>query len=411
MGVSGIGRERFLAQASRILASSLDLQATLQSVADLAVPFLGDWCVVDTLEEGVIRRRAVSAIPEDQAFEEEMCHYAPDPDQPRGVSRVIHGMGSERIHSVTDDRLVTAARGEAHLAFMRRLAPVSYLCVPLIARGQMLGSLMLLTTRSDRHYDEIDQALGEDLASRAALAVDNARLYERAEAALQVKDRFLAMVSHELRTPLNSVNLWCGLMRMKQDDPGIIERGLDAIQAGVRTQSRLIDDLLDVVRISSGKLSVDKEEMALADVVMEAVELVRPQAAAKQIMLLIDTQGESALLRVHVDRGRLRQAVLNLLTNAIKFTHAGGAIEVRIERAGEGARVVVRDDGCGITREDLPRVFEPFYQVDGGSASRGGLGLGLTIVRQLVELHGGAVSVDSEGLGRGTTFRIQLPAA
>jgi signal transduction histidine kinase len=328
------------------------------------------------------------------------------------VARVLGGLGSERVHALSDERLVAASRGEAHLAFLRRLAPVSYMCIPMVARGQMLGSMMLLTTRSLRRYDEIDQTLGEDLASRAALAMDNARLYERAEAAIVAKDRFLAMVSHELRTPLNAVNLWCGFMRMKPGDRETVERGLDAIQAGVRAQARLIDDLLDVVRASSGKLHVDKQDMVLADVVMEAVELVRPQAAAKQITLLIDTHGESAQLRVHADRGRLRQAVLKPAHERAQVHQPGrrgrGAARARRRRrARGGARRRARHHARGSTAR-LRAVLSGRWAER--VARRPGPGA-LTIVHQLVELHGGAVSVDSEGPGRGTTFRIELPAA
>jgi signal transduction histidine kinase/CheY-like chemotaxis protein len=409
MGVTGVGRERFLADASRILASSLDLREILKSVAELVVPYLADWCVVDLLEDGQIRRSAIAQCDGDAEMEAAMYRWAPDPNQPRGVARVIANRRSELTVELTEKDVAKAARGPEHLVFLRKLGICSYMCVPMVARGKVRGTLMLLTTQSRRRYDRDDLALAEDLAVRSAMAVDNARLYQRVEDANRSMDSFLATVSHELRTPLAAMKLWCDLLRDKKQNPHVAERALDAIGASIAAQSRLIDDLLDLSRIQSDTLLIQREPTAIGQVVLDAAEMVQPTAASKGLDLSVVIEEAGDPILIMGDAPRLRQVIVNLLSNAIKFTPERGAVQVVVKREDKRAVIEVADTGKGIPPEVVPRIFDRFYQFDPDRSGMSGLGLGLTIVRRLVGLHEGFVTASSPGINRGATFSVHLP--
>jgi PAS domain S-box-containing protein len=243
---------------------------------------------------------------------------------------------------------------------------------------------------------------------RTALLAQAETAYREAEAANRSKDEFLATVSHELRTPLNAILGWAQLLLAAGDDPERRRRGLDTVVRNAKLQSQLIDDLLDVSRIISGKMRLDVQPTDLAAVIDAAVEAIRPAAEAKQIQLrrVVDPFAGP----VAGDPGRLQQVVWNLLSNAVKFTPKAGKVEVRLERVNSHIEIIVADNGAGIAPEFLPHVFDRFRQLDGTTTRRhGGLGLGLAIVRHLVELHGGTVRVKSPGDGEGSTFLVALP--
>ena len=243
--------------------------------------------------------------------------------------------------------------------------------------------------------------------ARLELAREQAARAE-AEAANRLKDEFLATVSHELRTPLTAILGWAKLLADGQVSPERAADAFGAIYRNARTQAQLIDDLLDVSRVITGKLRIEVAPVNLAAVVEAAAAVVRPAAEAKGVTLRTRLDGES--LTINGDPARLQQVVWNLLSNAVKFTHAGGRVEARVRRAGSQMEVSVSDTGQGIETEFLPYVFERFRQADVGTTRRhGGLGLGLAIVRHLVELHGGTVNAESEGEGRGSTFTVRLP--
>jgi len=229
---------------------------------------------------------------------------------------------------------------------------------------------------------------------------------EGAEAANRAKDQFLAMVSHELRAPLNIIVGWCAILRGSQ--AGSVDRGLDVIQQNATAQLKLVEDLLDAVRVSSSTLAIHPTVMSLADVVQHAVDAVKPIAAEKQVALHLAIADDLAPLLADADR--LRQVFLNVLINAVKFTDAGGSVDVSLTASDGAALVTIRDTGRGIAPEVLPHVFERFRQ--GSRADDGnqqGLGLGLAIAHALVELHGGRIQLASPGEGRGTTCTIDLP--
>jgi signal transduction histidine kinase/ActR/RegA family two-component response regulator len=254
-------------------------------------------------------------------------------------------------------------------------------------------------------------------AEREQAEAERARLLEaerlaraEAEAAVRAKDEFIATVSHELRTPLNAVLGWARLLRTGRLDPAAAAKGFEVIERSATTQAQIVDDLLDVARIARGQLRLDVRLVELVPVIEAAVDAVRPAAQARGIEIASVLVPRAGM--VNGDPGRLQQVVWNLLANAIKFSLPGGRVEVRLEPESGQVGIHVRDTGAGITPAFLPHVFEPFRQADSSSTRRhGGLGLGLAIVRRIVEAHGGAVSVASEGPGKGATFTVRLPIA
>jgi len=267
---------------------------------------------------------------------------------------------------------------------------------------------------SGLHYTTDDLALVENLAVRAALALDNARLYRAAEAARaeaeeanRVKDEFLSVVSHQLKTPLASTLGW---LRVARTGKGNQARAFDTMERSMRAQAKLIEDLLDVSRIVAGRLRLDPRPIELARVVEAAVDTIRPESEAKGVRL--DVRVTPPTGPVVGDADRLQQIVWNLVSNAVKFTPPGGRVGVRLHEVGSYAELVVEDTGKGVTKEFLPFMFERFRQADPvTSRDKGGLGLGLAITRHLVGLHGGRITVASDGPGKGTTFTVVLPVS
>jgi signal transduction histidine kinase/ActR/RegA family two-component response regulator len=408
--------QQLLAKAGAILGSSLDYQVTLQSVAQLAVPFLADWCVVDIAENQTLHRLAIAHVDsqkEKLAWEMER-RYPVDIQQTMGPVNVWRS-GQPEVADIPDEVLQQGAQDEEHLAFLRAMGLKSYMCVPMHTRGRNLGAITFISAESNHSYTHEDLHLAQDLATRAANAVENARLYheaqqarEEAEAANRAKDEFLAVVSHELRTPLNAILGWATILRGGRIDAATSADALETIERNARAQAQLIEDILDVSRIITGNFGLHLQPVSLHDVIESAAATVRPAAQAKEIRLYLSLN--AFVQSVQGDPARLQQVVWNLLINAIKFTPRGGCIEVHLEQTDEWQVVVVKDNGEGISTEFLPYVFERFRQADSSSRRQhGGLGLGLALVRHITEMHGGHVEVFSEGLGKGASFKISLP--
>jgi signal transduction histidine kinase/ActR/RegA family two-component response regulator len=403
-------RLSFLSEASRVLGSSLDYETTLGNLARLVVPQFGDFCVVDLAEEGeTIRRVAVADIdPEREELVRRLARQ-----HPRGVhpppahSRVFSTGESEWLPEVTDEQCL-ALPPDVDPDVMRSLKFRSFICVPLPIHGQIIGSISIARSTPGQSYGSADLALAEELARRAGLAVDHARLYRASQEANRVKDEFLATLSHELRSPLSSALLCAQMLRRGTLDRERTARALETIERKINLEVRLVDDLIDIARINAGKISLEMKRVHLAAVVDAAVEGARPAAEAQGTRLRFTPQEIDA--SVEGDEARLQQVVDNLLSNSIKFTPKGGSIDVELERVGAEARITIRDTGIGIAAKALPEVFDRFRQVDTASTRKyGGLGLGLAIVRNLVELHGGKVDAESAGEGRGATFTVRLP--
>jgi signal transduction histidine kinase len=290
---------------------------------------------------------------------------------------------------------------------VRQLAIRSYMVVPLLVRNRVLGALALTTAATGRRFEPDDFRLAQELARRAGLAIENAQLYREVQDASRLKDEFLATVSHELRTPLTSILGWLHLLR--EGTPDQVARAIDTVERNAKTQARIVDDILDVSRFINGQLRLELEHVNLADILKGSIENVRPAAAARRIDISATFAPDA---EATVDPARLQQIAWNLLSNALKFTPKGGQIEVRLERDGADVILRVSDNGQGIKTDFLPHVFERFRQGDSTPRREyGGLGLGLAIVRHLVELHGGRVTAESAGEGLGSVFTVVLPVA
>jgi signal transduction histidine kinase/CheY-like chemotaxis protein len=403
-------RAAFLDEAARVLGSSLDYETTLAGVARLVVPDVADLCAVDVIEDdGGIRRVAAMCVDRaDQLSREFEARYSIDDDPPHGTLNVVRTGRSEFFPEVSDDVLLAVARDQQHRDVLRALGVRSVMVVPLQARGRTLGAVTLGTAQSGRQYTRADLVFGEELARRAAQAIDNASLYREAQEANRSKDEFLAMVSHELRTPLTAILGWARLLRTRSCDAETSTRALESIERNARAQAQIVDDLLDVSRIITGRLRLSVRPLDLASVAEEAMLAVRPAVDAKAIALTTSLPRQTAAFVGDPDR--LQQAVWNLLSNAVKFTSPGGRIDVEVSRRLDHAEITVRDTGRGIRADVLPHVFERFRQADSASSrAHSGLGLGLAIVRHIVELHGGTVHAESGGEGRGAVFSIRLP--
>jgi signal transduction histidine kinase/ActR/RegA family two-component response regulator len=287
--------------------------------------------------------------------------------------------------------------------------------VPLQIKGSMFGTITLAWSDSDRHYRPSDLLLAEDLARRAAAAIDNARLYDlskeartAAEAATRSKDEFVAMVSHELRSPLNVIIGWVRLMRSGSLSEQTRSHALEVIERNASAQSQLVSDLLDISRAIAGKVRLEPAQLDLGNLVMLVLEDARFALEAKRIRLHTDVPSEPAVLRA--DGERLTQVVWNLLLNAIKFTPKDGEISVTLRQAESDLELVVRDTGIGIAPDFLAHIFEPFRRSDSKSKRpHGGLGIGLSITKHLVDLHGGSLEARSDGIGKGASFLVRLP--
>ena len=399
---------RFLAEASKLLSELVDYRETLERVASLAVPDFADWCAVDMLSpDGTLDRLAVAhADPDKLARIEEFYRQHPHRVDARyGPAYVVRTGRSEWAAEVTDEKLADVVEDEESLAFFHSVNPRSYLCVPLRSQNQTLGTLSFVLTDSGRRYGAEDLAVAEDLARRAVIALENARLYQQVREADRRKDEFLAMLAHELRNPLAPIRSGLDILSLQATAP---KETLEVMQRQVDHLVRLVDDLLDVSRIMRGRVELRKGAVQLSDIVAQAADAVRPLATADGKTFSIDVPDDPIWL--DVDRVRIAQVLDNLLHNAVKYTDQGALIELRVERQAAAAVIYVRDNGIGIDPELLPKVFDLFTQSTRTlDRAQGGLGIGLTLVRNLVQMHGGTVEAHSEGAGKGSEFVVRLP--
>jgi PAS domain S-box-containing protein len=406
---------RLVADASSVAAESLDYGATLSAVAAMVVPRFADWCVIDLVQtDGTFKRVAVAqGDPTDVHLAEELRAMKPGHEAAR-QGKVI----SQRAQLIDIPAYAKAVEHDpARASINERMGIRSGIVAPLMARGRQLGVIGFLLKRTDRTYGAADLVLVDELARRAALAVDNAQLFEavklerdRVEEANRVKDAFLATVSHELRTPLTSVLGYASMLRSRTLSPERQARAIEVIDRNTRLQAQLIEDLLDISRIVSGKVRLDVKAVHPADAIDAAMDSVRPSADARGVRVTVVL--DPAAGPIMGDSDRLQQIAWNLFTNAIKFTPRDGRVSAHLSRVNSHVELTVTDTGAGIDAEFLPHVFERFRQADSTSTRKhGGLGLGLAIVKHLVELHGGTIEAFSEGLGKGSSFTVKLPLA
>jgi signal transduction histidine kinase len=402
-------RVAFINRASEVLSSSLGVEQTMRNLARLCVPAIGDWCGIDIAtgdgyERLVVEHSDVARLQ----LVRELDRFRPPPEMDL-IAQVIRTGKPQLVEEITDELLQAAASSPEHLAMVKALGLRSMSIAPMVARGRTLGALTVVYGESDRRYTQEDVAFLEDLARRAAIAIDNARLYEAAESANRAKDEFLATLSHELRTPLTAISGWAHMLQLGMTDETTTKLAIDTILRSAQSQGELIDDLLDLSRVVAGTLHLSIVTVDLTRIVEDVIVAARPAADAKQLRMEL-VSVPSVLVRG--DDRRLRQIVWNLVTNAVKFTDEGGAVKIELSVRGSMARIDVIDTGRGIDPDFLPYVWDRFRQADSStSRQHGGLGLGLAVVRHLAELHGGTVNVDSPGLGRGATFSVELPLA
>jgi PAS domain S-box-containing protein len=405
------GRAAFLADATAVLSRSLDYEKTLAAVARLAVPEIADWCAVDLIDDaGELRRLAVAHADPDKIEHARMlqARYPDDPDRPDGVHHVVRTGQPAMLESITPELIAGRAHDEEHRRLLSELGPTSYLCVPLVSARGTLGAITFLYAESGRHYTHRDLDFAQELSARATLAIENAFAYRRITEANRVKDEFLATLSHELRTPLNAILGYAQMLHTGVLQGDRYTNAMTVLMRNAQALKQIIDDVLDVARITSGKLRLSVRPLDLAEVLGNAAATIQPAADAKGVTVALvadpDTGG------ILGDPDRLQQVIWNLLSNAVKFTHRGGRVSVRLRQVDRSVEIVVSDDGQGIDRAFLPHIFERFRQADGRfTREHAGLGLGLAIVRELIELHGGTIAAHSDGPGTGATFTVRFP--
>jgi signal transduction histidine kinase len=420
--ISYTNRLQMLAETSRIFAETiLDLPILLDTVCRKIGELVGEICLLQLISDDGqwLQIRAIyHSNLEVLASLQHLANAVPVRVNEGLSAHVVQTQESLFLPHPTVAELRNLITAEDSL-YLEKLKINSLMVVPLQVRERSIGSLTLIRETPDTPYTTDEQIFLQDLADRAALAIDNARLYQKSQEANRIKDEFLAMLSHELRSPLNAIIGWLSLLRSRKFDATTTARALETVERNARTQARLIEDLLDVSRILQGKLRLTLRPLELLPIVETAVETVRPTAETKNIHLQFTRTPQIG--KIMGDSERLQQVVGNLLNNAVKFTPNGGKVAVEISlhtnqnsssdfAETQFAEITVRDSGQGIKPEFLPYVFDRFRQADSSiTRTHGGLGLGLAIVRHLVDLHKGTVSADSAGEGKGASFTVKLP--
>lgn len=412
-------RLRFLAEATDTLASSLDYDTALAQVVRLAVVHLADWASMYLLD-GVGENRWVARLtrdPRKQALLNELHgSYPPERIPTTIVSRVLRSGEPGLVPHVDDALLESVAVDRRHLELFRGLGVASYLAVPLALHQQMRGVLVLARSEPGRPFGEEDLALAQELARRAVVAIEHARLYSaeqraraEAEAAVRARDIFFTVAAHELKTPLTSLLGQAQLLaRRAARESHLPPRDAHTV-ATIVAQARRLDTLvmamLDIARIEQGQLRLDRAPLDVVELLRRVV--AESQPTFERHALALEAPGEPAL--VHADALRLEQVFQNLISNAVKYSSDGSPVTVRVEADGAEVCVSVRDEGIGVPASALPKLFTRFYRAENVDERKiSGMGIGLYVVREIVALHGGTVAVESEE-ARGSTFTVRLP--
>ena len=400
---------RFLAEVSVALSRSLDYEKTLANVARLVVQHFADWCAVDVVDErGVLRRlKVASANPDHAALCQALEQMPPDRDLPHLLRSVFETGQPLVVEQVTLPYVQSLGRSPGHLQALLATGITSFVAVPLLMRGKALGALLLGSSSLSRVFGQRDLRLAEALADRGATAIENARLYRSSVDATQLRDQVLGVVAHDLRNPLSAILMQIAALRHSGPGPERrLQKPVEAIHRAATRMNRLLQDLLDVALMEAGQLTLECTRLSPRDVIAEAVDMHRPLAASSSLDLRVDVDPD--IPDVWGDGNRLLQVFENLIGNAIKFTPAGGRITAGAAATEEEVLFRVADTGSGIPSDDLPRVFDRFWQAT--RTGRRGAGLGLPITRGIVEAHGGRIWAESAA-GRGSTFFFTIPRA
>ncbi len=399
--------QRFLADVGAVLSSTLDYEATLENIARLAIRDLADFCIVDVIEEdGNLKRlKALSRDSSKASICDLFMQVSLDVRRAPLARSAVESRHPVLMEHLSAETIASLSQNEQDLQALRAADPKSVIAVPLLAHGKLVGAIVLMSCSSDRMYRPADVRLVEELALRAALSIEHARLFAEAQRAVKTREEVLAIVSHDLTNPVATIELVASLLRRSERIDRLGEFA-DSIQSSVDEMQRLIADLLDFARIQSGTFSVETHAEQLHRLVMTAIDGVRLRAETRRQALEVDLSPN--LPEVAVDADRIRQAMSNLLGNAIKFTPAGGTIRVSARQQGDAVIVSIVDTGPGIAPEHLSKVFDRFWKGQGHTHT--GSGLGLSIAKGIVEAHGGTIWAESE-LGKGSSFAFTLPRA
>jgi PAS domain S-box-containing protein len=400
-------RERFLAEAGEKLAASFGSSETLNQVARLAVPTIADGCILESrVGNGYLASAAAHVVPEIEALLDDISlGGARIPPKGHPLVEILQRRSPVLLQSNAAARLLEASTLPAYLTAVKAMNPESALFVPLVAREALIGVLTLF--RAKGGFDGDDLAFAEDLARLTALALDNARLHDAVRASLRARDTMLGVVSHDLRNPVAAVRM---LSRTLLQAPGNGDQHpretIELISQAADQMDALIRDLLDVNRLDAGQLVIEAVPVDPSALLTDALQTLRPLVDEKNIEL--DLQIESGLPKVMADRERIQQTLSNLVGNAIKFSSAGTKIVVVARKEDESVVIAVLDNGKGISPDQLPRVFDRYWQ--SSRTDRQGAGLGLAIAKGIVETHGGRIWIESKP-GEGTTASFTLPLA
>jgi len=425
-----VDTQEFLAEASRIVAGSLSDERLLADLARHCVPRLADYCTIHVAEDdGTIRR--IATVHRDRLKQEAVVdlvrRFKYRIDGPGEVPEVIRTQRSMIVPFIDREAVRASMDSEEMRRLFQQVAPNSFMCIPLIARGRAFGAMSFTMTTSGRRFSEEDLEIATEVVRRTAVAIDNTLIYRRsldlrleAESASNAKSDFLAKMSHEIRTPINAMMGYAELLQMGIAGPVTAAQAtqLSRIRASGEHLTSMIGEILDLSKIEAGRMGVESSVGVVGEVAEAALGLIRPAATTKGVDLDSRLQGIPRTSYVG-DPQRVQQILTNLLGNAVKFTPAGGSVSICCGSTKRGApeeraaspwaTITVQDTGVGIAPSDLERIFQPFVQVDGGyTRSHGGTGLGLTISRNLAQMMGGDITVESV-LGEGSRFTVWLP--
>jgi signal transduction histidine kinase len=400
-----------LAEASAVLSSSLDYEETVAGVARMVVPDLADWCAVDVLDpDGDLQRLAVAHVdPAKAQWAYELYQrFPPNKDAPTGAYNTLRTGETEFIPEVTEEMLAAVTDPELR-PIIDTIGFTSVITAPMMVRARPVGVLTLVSAESRRQYTAADVRLAEDLARRAAVAIDNARLYQEAQQAVHMRDQFLSIAAHELKTPLTSLLGYTQLVQRRTQREGTLnerdQRALTLVSDQAARLNRMVSSLLDLSRLESGQLSIERAPVDLRALTQRLIEEVQPSLSQHRLVL----DAPALPLMIEGDALRLEQVLQNLIQNAVKYDPQGGVITVQVSRQGDTACIAVTDQGIGIPAQALPNLFSRFYRAPNVNPQQiSGMGLGLYVVKEIVALHGGTVNVTSTE-GQGSTFTICLP--
>jgi K+-sensing histidine kinase KdpD len=414
-----LSRERALRQRTALLAelgiamtSSLDYMTIFQQLARTVVPFLADYCIVYIQQpNGMIERMVVvHRDPEVEALLHEIqTRDSIDPQGPNPVAKVLRTGTPDVAFTRSPDDAQTRASSEEQRRVIELLRPQAYIIMPLIARGHTLGAISFTMTELGRLYTEDDVALAEEIARRAALAIDNAQLYQQAQEALRLREQFLSIAAHELKTPLTSLTGQVQLMQRRAERDGEVsersQRSLAIINEQLRRLNKMVIALLDISRIEHGQLSIERRPLDMCQLVRQAVSEVQVTAEDRPIEAVCP---DVPLIMVG-DAIRLEQVLLNLIQNALQYSQPPAPTTVTVTQEGEQVSIAVQDRGIGIPAAAVPHLFTRFYRGESAETRHtGGMGIGLSVVKEIVTLHNGDVQVESSE-GVGSTFTVRLP--